>query len=1040
MLEEHDDLLEGFVEDALVHLQAMEPDLIALESAGTETDPDVINRIFRAVHSIKGAAGFFGLENIGNLGHAMETLLARIRDGEVLVTPEMIDALLAGSDTLRALMEDVAASDRADLRGQLDTLRTFQAETPPPTVDLHPADGGGAFSVSAADVDRFLRQGLHLFAIRIFLKRDIRDRGKSPFGFIQNMESLGQYVDAFLDLTGISGLSDCLENDLAFSFLFATILEEDFVPEALGVSAEQVREVPLTPGRPAEAEISRGDAESEPPLPAESPGPPEAGPDAAASPVQSPVESPVKSRAESPEAGPESPPEPGHPAVPPGSSAPKPAPKEAPDAAFAAGDSRTAAPPEDKIRVGVGFLNELVNLAGELVLGRNQLLQTAGGLVRQAPGLAPVLQHISRVTTEMQEKIMGMRMQPLSLIYDRFHRVVRGAARKLNKEVRLVTQGEEVDLDKTIIEGLADPLTHLVRNAVDHGIEPPAEREAAGKPRHGTVALRAYRQGGQVHLEIRDDGRGVDLDRVVRKAVAQGIVAREAAEAMTDRERTRLIFHPGFSTASAVTDVSGRGVGMDVVLTNIERLGGTVEVESRAGEGARVQLVLPLTLAIVSGLLVRAGEEMFILPEADIDELVRVKPDEIADRIHTVQDAQVLRLRDRLLPLAELNRLLGVSDASTLTPDRDRPVRILVIRHGAGSTGGRFGLAVDAVVNTEEIVVKPLPRFLKRMACFSGVTILGSGAVALILDVAGLVSMAGVEQMESAAENLAERAAPAEEDRQTLLVFDNGTEERFALPLEMVSRIEQFPAEQIERIQNRPFLQYNGQKLRLIYLEDHLPVSRPERSREDTLGVIVPRQAPFPVGVVFHRIINTVQEAVALDTTSISAPGLFGTAVLDGRITLVPDLYRVLEMAAPEWTPRRERPEGGRPARILLAEDTPFFRMVEREYLKSAGYEVLVAEDGAAALEILGRETVDAAVLDIVMPKKDGWDVIRAIRADGRLRGLPVMAVTSLEEEGLAEQGLAAGFDRWQRKLDKARILSDLDEMLGRSGRSEAPA
>jgi two-component system chemotaxis sensor kinase CheA len=342
------------------------------------------------------------------------------------------------------------------------------------------------------------------------------------------------------------------------------------------------------------------------------------------------------------------------------------------------------------------------------------------------------------------------------------------------------------------------------------------------------------------------------------------------------------------------------------------------------------------------------------------------------------------------------------------------------------------------VVNTEEIVVKPLPRFLKRMACFSGVTILGSGAVALILDVAGLVSMAGVEQMESAAENLAERAAPAEEDRQTLLVFDNRTEERFALPLEMVSRIEQFPAERIERIQDRPFLQYNDQKLRLVYLEDHLPVSRPERSREDTLGVIVPRQAPFPVGVVFHRIINTVQEAVALDTTSISAPGLFGTAVLDGRITLVPDLYRVLEMAAPEWTPRRETGESGRPARILLAEDTPFFRMVEREYLKSAGYEVLEAEDGAAALEILARETVDAAVLDIVMPKKDGWDVIRAIRGDERLRGLPVMAVTSLEEEGLAAQGLAAGFDRWQRKLDKARVLSDLDEMLGRAGKPEA--
>ena len=1007
MLEEHDDLLDGFVEDALVHLQAMEPDLIALESAGTDPDPDVVNRIFRAVHSVKGAAGFFGLENIGNLGHAMETLLARIRDAEVRPTPDMIDALLAGGDTLRALMEDVAASDQADLQGQLDILRTFQAGTPPPSVDLRPADGADSFSIPASDVDRFLRQGLHLFAIRLFLKRDIRDRGKSPFDFIQNMESLGQYVDAFLDLAGISGLSDCLDNDLAFSFLFATILEEDFVPEALGVSADQVREVPLTPGRPAEAEIPAGRGE----LAAEAEFKSTAGSDS----------EPARPKAGTAETT--APPTRPAPKTPPGS-------VSSGDSAPAAGESKGMGPGEDKIRVGVQFLNELVNLAGELVLGRNQLFQTAGGLVRQTPGLTPVLQHISRVTTEMQEKIMGMRMQPLSLIYDRFHRVVRGAARKLNKEVRLVTHGEEVDLDKAIIEGLADPLTHLVRNAVDHGIETPAEREAAGKPRHGTVALRARHQGGQVHLEIRDDGRGIDLDRVMRKAVDQGIVSREAAESMGERDRVRLIFHPGFSTASVVTDVSGRGVGMDVVLTNIERLGGTVEVESRPGEGTRVQLVLPLTLAIISGLLVRAGEEMFILPEADIDELVRVKPNEIAERIHAVQDAKVLRLRDRLLPLAELNTVLGVAKASALTPDRDRPVRILVVRHGEG----RFGLVVDAVVNTEEIVVKPLSRFLKRMACFSGVTILGSGAVSLILDVAGLVAMARVDRVETAAELRKEAAAPTAEDRQTLLVFDNGTEERFALPLEMVSRIEQFPAERIERIRDRPFLQYNDQKLRLIYLEDHLPVSRPQRGAEDRIGVIVPRQAPFPVGVVFHRVINTVEEAVTLDTASIAAPGLFGSAVLDGRITLVPDLYRVLEMAAPEWTPRRETSESGRPARILLAEDTPFFRMVEREYLKSAGYEVLVAEDGAAALEILERETVDAAVLDIVMPKMDGWDLIRAIRADERLRGLPTMAVTSLEEEGLAAQGLAAGFDRWQRKLDKTRILADLAEMLAGAG------
>jgi two-component system, chemotaxis family, sensor kinase CheA len=675
--------------------------------------------------------------------------------------------------------------------------------------------------------------------------------------------------------------------------------------------------------------------------------------------------------------------------------------------------------------VGVGFLNELVNLAGELVLGRNQLLQAAGETARRNPELKPVLQHISRITTEMQEKIMRMRMQPLSLIYDRFHRVVRGAARKLNKEVRLITRGEEVDLDRTIIEGLADPLTHLVRNAVDHGIEPPAEREARGKPRHGTVELRAFRQGGQVHLEIRDDGRGIDPDRLARKALDQGIVSREAMEAMGERDRLRLIFRPGFSTAAEVTDVSGRGVGMDVVLTNIEHLGGTVDVESRPGEGTRVRLVLPLTLAIVSGLLVRAGAQIFILPETDIEELVRVKPDEIAERIHVVQEARVLRLRDRLLPLAELNRVLGIDRDSALTPDRDRPVRVLVMRHGSG----RFGLVVDAVDNTEEIVVKPLPRFLKRMACFSGVSILGSGAVSLILDVAGLVAMAGIDRVEIAPEPATKTAAEAA-DRQTLLVFDNGTTERFALPLEMISRIERFPSDRIERIRDRPYLQYHDRKLRLVHLEDHLPIGRPERRPEDPIGVIVPRQAKFPVGFVFHRVINTVEAAVDLDTASIAGPGLFGSAVLDGRITLLPDLFRLLEMAAPEWYASGPGDATGPPRRILLAEDTPFFRMVEREYLKSAGYEVLVAEDGEEALAILETETVDAAVLDIVMPKKDGWEVIRAIRADERLRGLPAMAVTSLEDEGLAERGRAAGFDRWQLKLDKARILEDLAELL----------
>ncbi|MDM8525009.1 hybrid sensor histidine kinase/response regulator [Desulfococcaceae bacterium HSG8] len=1005
-MSDYDELLPVFVEESQQHLQNIEPDILALEQSGGLIDSATVNRIFRGVHSIKGASGFFGLQNIATLSHVIENSLTLLRDGRIAPTSDLIDALLRGVDALKIMVDNVgsdkpfeADAEITQLQKMLDnnaairkTVTVSEKKTGLDAPEEAP-DEPDKFHVSESDIGHFVSKGLNLYAIKIFLDKDLRMKDRSPYDFINTMESLGQYVDSFLDIRSVTGLSDCLKNDLAFDFLFATTLEPNSVPDGLDLPAGRVTIIDLDEFR--ENLRTEENAES--------------GNQFSMFRLHREETTPEISESE----------------------------KEELDKPRPVRQIQT----EEKIRVGVSFLNELVNLAGELVLGRNQLMQVALPLVKHTPGLNPVLQHISRVTSEMQEKIMQMRMQPISIVFNKFHRLVRSLAKNHNKEAKLLIYGEDVELDKSIIEGLSDPLIHLIRNSVDHGIETPGQREKAGKPRHGTIELKACHQGGQVHLVISDDGRGVDGKHVARKALEKGLIRQDQLNAMTEKDRVRLIFRPGFSTADQITDLSGRGVGMDVVLTNIEHLGGTVDIDTKINKGTTIKLTLPLTLAIVSGLLIKADEQFFILPEVDIDELVRIKPDEIKTRIDIVQNAWVLRLRDMLLPLVNLNEVLGIiqetpergqrSEDKQRTTDngqRTAPLRILVIKHAEF----RFGLIVDSIESTEEIVVKPLPRYLKKMKCFSGVSILGNGKVSLILDAAGILKKAAIRHLEDSENGLKSGEISSEEEEQTFLLFDNNTEERFALPLELISRIERVPASKIERIKDKQFLQYHDKKLRLIFLENYLPISKPDRSEDDTIGVIIPKQISHPLGIIMNRVINTISASVELDTTTIMGPGLFGSAVLDGRITLLPDMYRLFELVAPEWyaTEQVNACDANQKCRVLLVEDTPFFRMVESEYLTSAGYEVIQAEDGRKAMQILEEQSVDAVVLDIVMPRLDGWGTIRAIRSDDRLKHLPVMAVTSLEDEHLVKKGLEAGFTQWELKLNKTRLIEKLAEML----------
>jgi two-component system, chemotaxis family, sensor kinase CheA len=450
--------------------------------------------------------------------------------------------------------------------------------------------------------------------------------------------------------------------------------------------------------------------------------------------------------------------------------------------------AKSSAVVDANIRVGVGLLDKLMDLVGELVLTRNQILQF--NTEREDATLNATAQRLNLITSELQEGVMKTRMQPIGTVWNKLPRVVRDMSVALGKQILLEMNGAETELDRTIIEAIKDPLVHLVRNSCDHGIEPPEVRVAAGKAPQGRLTLRAYHEGGQVNIEIGDDGAGIDVARVKQKAVQNGLLRPEQAEKLSDREALNMIFMPGFSMAQKITNVSGRGVGMDVVKSNIEKIGGAVDVVSRPGEGSTVKLKIPLTLAIIPGLVITSGGERFVIPQVSLLELVRLEGDSSEKRIEHVHGTPVYRRRGSLLPIAYLNQVLGLKSA-----EGAEVVSMVVLQ----AEDRQFGLVVDGINDTQEIVVKPLGKQLKGLTVYAGATIMGDGGVALILDVLGIGQRSGVlaESREQGHAATAQKAQ-AEIERQRLLLFRAGSFERLAVPLSLVARLEEFALSSIE--------------------------------------------------------------------------------------------------------------------------------------------------------------------------------------------------------------------------------------------------
>jgi two-component system chemotaxis sensor kinase CheA len=555
---------------------------------------------------------------------------------------------------------------------------------------------------------------------------------------------------------------------------------------------------------------------------------------------------------------------------------------------------------DNNIRVDVGQLDKLMNLVGELVLARNQILQfttnqTGGDLVDA--GLVSTSQRLNLITTELQAGVMKTRMQPIGNVWSKFPRVVRDLAVNCGKQVRIEMDGRETELDKTIIEAIKDPLTHLVRNAVDHGIETPEARRAAGKPAEGRLLLRAFHESGQVNIEISDDGAGLDVERIKRKAVERGLVGLEHAERMSDREATQLIFVAGFSTAQQVTNVSGRGVGMDVVKTHIEKIGGSVDLQSRLGHGTTLRIKIPLTLAIIPALVVTSGGDRYAIPQVNLLELVRLDNAQARSGIETIQGARVYRLRGNLLPIVYLHEELGVERQ----PSDDDAINIVVLQ----ADDRQFGLVVEGVSDTEEIVVKPLGHQLKGLSAFAGATIMGDGRVALILDVLGIAQQARVvdevrdralvEAVDSGEESLA--------DREELLLAEIGDGGRLAIPLRAVDRLEELSTSLIERAGGTPAVQYRDRILPLVSIARTLGFSGGtpvETGEERLLQVVVHSAGDRSIGLVVERILDIVEEVVRIQRPS-PKPGVVGSAVIQSRVTEVLDVEAFVRLAEPAF-------------------------------------------------------------------------------------------------------------------------------------------
>ena len=1015
------DRIEEFIIESREHLGAVEDSLLALEKLPNSSDR--IERCLRSIHSIKGDAGFLGLQAIHEVAHAMESLLSQIRPPATLTE---IETLLAARDRLAVLVDAARRSHRVDVSDILHRLNRElnSRELIPFEVDLATVSGthsGGLASFINSSSDRGtildgriswepcdLRVSLPTGQVKwtghvwggAFAEPRTQSEGVAesiPTDRVRVDLSAWSYKQPGL-IGRLKAVADLAHNERGeLSFLHRDLRRELptgpvtwTIPCNLNSPlAELLKTFDLDSVSGTTVAPNLGRATDK--LAAQEPQSPSARPEA--------IVTPPKAK-----------PQPGI-------------------QAFERDKATT-------LRIQVELLDRMMTLVGELTLVRNQSLLAFGD--EDGPQRA-IIQRLNSVTTELQDVTLRARMQPVENLFNKFPRMVRDLARQLDKQVEIELVGGKVELDKTILEQLSDPLIHLLRNSLDHGLERPDERLANGKSSVGHITLSAAHEEGQVHIEIRDDGRGIDADAVKAKARSLGLKTGAELDRLPPPELFSLIFLPGFSTAKQVTEVSGRGVGLDVVKTNIEQLDGTLNIESVAGHGCAIKLRLPLTLAIIPCLVVGVGGEKYAIPQRNLEEVVALHS-RSHERIEPAYNTEVFRLREKLLPIVRFSEVLNrrvpfteeakseILASHTARELGSRVEHILVLR----TSGRKIGLVVDEVRGTQEIVVKPMHPSMKRVRIFSGATIMGDGQVALIADVDGIADHARLS-FESAPE-LPQKSVSIRDAAQAhrVLLFEYGPDEQFALPLIQIRRIEMVSAHGIEHVGEHEYVTIDGISTRILRLDQVLKVSTPQSDADTRLmSLILPKFLSQPLGILVSRIVDTESLAIDLQHHLEDQPGILGSAVVRDRMTLFLEIHRLSEKlignSSSAHNPGLTSPHRAR--RILLIDDTAFFREVVKRYLVAEGHHIVTAVHGEDGLKKLDLDPgFDLIVSDIEMPVMDGWEFAREVRRRGF--SIPMLALTSLSGFEYERRAKACGYDSYEVKLDHDRLVSKVASLL----------
>jgi two-component system chemotaxis sensor kinase CheA len=956
----NDELITEFLAETNESLERLEQDFIYLEQ--NPSDANIINNIFRVMHTIKGTSGFIGLARLGKVAHAAENVMDQLRSGKLQANAEVISLIFEANDKVKYITEYLGEhgiepdGNDAELIARLNEVATNGG------VKKKAASAKKPTAKAAKKAPAKAKAGKGK-AAKASKANKVKATKAKPAKKSKKAASKTPDLDTEIDFEPIP--ADYSDMGLDNEIVAVNDLDEviDFTPIMADYALEEKSQ--------------------------------EKAPSLAIKPLSEALAKLEKDKKEGPSI-------------------------------------------QQSIRVNLDVLERLMQMVGELVLTRNQLLQlkrnTKSSLATEFD--AP-LQRLNHITTDLQEGVMKTRMQSIGSAWSKFPRLVRDLSLELGKNIELRTVGEDTELDRQMLEAIKDPLTHMVRNSIDHGIEKPEERVREGKKAVGIITLSAYHEGGHIIIKIADDGKGLDSEKIKTKAIEKGIITAADVTTMTEKQIFQLVMKPGFSTAEKVTAVSGRGVGMDVVVSNIEKISGTIEIASKRGLGTEFTIKLPLTLAIMPVLIFQAGGEIFAIPQIRVQEIVKVEERSAEDiaandnsKTHFIEEingARVLRLRNKLLSLISIRDALGIDSESSHTENF-----VVVCEIGSNI----FGILVDKVFHTEEIVVKPKIPMIADLEVYSGSTILGDGNVIMIIDPSGILKLSGIVALNESNHDDKVESIFDEEEISFLTFSVTSDKTPKAIPLELISRLEEIDLSKIEYSGSHKVVQYRGALMRMVSISGDIPTS-------GVHSVIVFVDRNKVMGLVVEKISDIVKMKMDIKS-SISSNGLLGSMIINEVTTDVIDVSYYFSREFEGWLSHAEsniiegstENESLYKAHILLVDDSPFFRKFMRPVILAANYRVSTCENGLDALKLLeeNHNEIDLVITDIDMPVMNGIEFIVNAKAHENIKNIPFIAMTSHEEKDLGDSPNDLGFDGFVPKSERDNVVKLIGDILDING------